>query len=214
MPGTDELVGGLVRGLDPVRPIPQLRTVAAAALALGAVAAAVVLGIRGVRPDIVAGTIRPSVVSIAIGLVVTALGGIAVSLGSAVPGRERVARFGVVGLLGGLALSAGAAGWGLFSMGAAVWEGFGFECLSIAFLAGLLPGVALLIFLIRAFPTRPNAALACACGGAVALGAFSAHASCPATGGLHVLLGHALAPLFGGAVLSLVLYPVLQRLRR
>jgi hypothetical protein len=173
-----------------------------------------VLGLRGIRPDLAAGTIRPSVVLIAIGLTIVALGGVAGSLGAAVPGRERVARVGVAALFVGLAVAAGSAGWGLFSMGAAAWDGLGFGCLAASFLAGLLPGVGLLAFLVGAFPTRPAAALATAAGGAVGLGGISVHASCAATGGLHVLIGHALAPLIGGAAFALLLYPVLLRLRR
>ncbi len=211
MRSTEQLVGGLIQNLEPVRPIPRLRAAGAGALALGAISSAVVISLRGIRPDLVAGTVGPSVALIAIGLTVVALGGIAACVGAAVPGRERVARVGIGTLFAGLAVAAGAAGWGLVSMGAGAWEGLGLGCLTIAFFAGLLPGVGLLAFLVRAFPNRPAAALATAAGGAVGLGSISVHASCAVTGGLHVLIGHALAPLLGGAVLALLLYPVFLR---
>ncbi len=212
MPSTEHIVNELVQGLEPVRPLPRLRTVAAGALGLGAVACSVVIALRGLRPELVAGEIQPSIILIAVGLGVVALGGVTASLGAAVPGRERVTRGGLIALVGGLALASGAAGWGLFSMGMAAWEGLGLACLTIALLAGLVPGVALLGFLVRAFPANPPAALAMASGGAVGMGAVSVHASCPATGVLHVLVGHALAPLLGGALLTLLLYPVFLRL--
>ena len=155
----------------------------------------VVLGLRGIRPDLAAGTAAPSVALIAVGLTIVAVGGIAACLGAGVPGRERVARLGIATLIAGLAVAAGAAGWGLTSMGAGAWQGLGLGCLATAFLAGLLPGVGLLAFLCGAFPTRPAAALATAAGGAVGLGSISVHASCAVTGALHVLIGHALAPM-------------------
>ena len=117
MRSTEQLVGELIQNLEPVRPIPRLRAAGAGALALGAISSAVVISLRGIRPDLVAGTVGPSVALIAIGLTVVALGGIAASMGAAVPGRERVARVGIGTLFAGLAVAAGAAGWGLVSMG-------------------------------------------------------------------------------------------------
>lgn len=210
---TEQLVGDLVEALEPIRLIPRLRTVAAAALALGVISSAVVMGLRGVRSDLASGVFSPCVVLMAVGLTIVALGGIAASLGAGVPGRERVTQLGTRVLVGGLVLAAGAGGWALVSAGAAAWEGIGVRCLATALLAGVLPGLALLAFLAVAFPARPALALAAASGGAVALGSISVHVSCPATGGLHLLLGHAAAPVLGGVVLALVLYPVLCRLR-
>jgi hypothetical protein len=209
----EQIVGDLVEALEPVRFIPRLRTVAAVALVLGAASSAVVFGFRGLRADLAEAVVSPSLVLVAIGLTGIALGGIAASLGAGVPGREAVLRSGLWVLLCGFVLAAGAAGWCFVSVGAAAWEGMGIRCLSTAFFAGLLPGLGLLAFLGFAFPTRPLVAAAAASGGAVGLGAISVHGSCPATGGLHVLVGHALAPLLGGVVLALVLYSVLCRLR-
>jgi len=182
MRSTERFLGDLVARLEPVRQIPRLRAVVAAALALG--------------------------------LTIVAVGGIAASLGAAVPGRERVARVGLIALVGGLALSAGAAAWGQGSTGSAAWEEIGLACLRIATLAGLLPSAALLAFLVLAFPRWPAASLAAAAVGAVGLGAVSVHASCPVSGWTHVLVQHALAPLIGGTALAVVLYPLLRWLRR
>jgi hypothetical protein len=213
MRSTEQLVGELVATLEPVRLIPRLRTVAGMALTLGVVSSAMVLGRRGVRSDLAAGALSSCIVLMSVGLAIVALGGITASLGAGVPGRERVAQVGLRALLAGLVVAAGAGGWALVSAGAATWEGIGLECLATALIAGVLPGLALLGFLVAAFPARPALALAAASGGAVALGSVSVHLSCPATGGLHLLLGHVGAPVLGGLVLALVLYPVLCRLR-
>lgn len=212
MRSTERLLGDLVARMEPVRQIPPLRAVAAAALALGALASAGVLGLRGIHTA--GAALDPPMVLVALGLAMVGVGGIAASLGAAVPGRERVARIGLAALIGGLALAAGAAGWGHGSGASAAWEEIGLTCLRIATLAGLLPSVALLTFLVLAFPHWPVAALAAAAVGAVGMGALSVHASCPVTGWTHVLLQHALAPLIGGPVLAIVLYPILRWLRR
>jgi hypothetical protein len=214
MRSTDQVLGDLVQGLEPVRPIPRLRTVVASALALGAVASLLLLWVSGLRADLAAAALRPSLAGVAVGLTIVALGGIATSLGGSVPGREGVARFGLRALVAGLGLAAAAAGWGLISTGVAAWEGMGLSCLATAVLVGLLPSVPLVAFLARALPRQPAAGLAAAAAGAVALGGLSVHASCPATGGMHVLVGHALAPLLGGLFLGAILYPLLLRLRR
>jgi hypothetical protein len=213
MRSTEQLAGDLVAALEPVRLIPRLRAVAGMALVLGVVSSAVVMGLRGVRSDLAMGIFPPCIVLMAVGLTLVALGGIAASLGAGVPGRERVTRLGLRTFVAGLVLAAGAGGWALASAGAAAWEGIGVGCLATAVLAGVLPGLALLAFLVAAFPARPGLALAAASGGAVGLGSLSVHVSCPATGGLHLLLGHAAAPVVGGIVLALVLYPILRRMR-
>lgn len=210
---TEPLVTELVEGLEPVRPLPRLRSVAGLALVLGAVASAGVMAVRGVRPDLAVVALNPAMGLLAIGLAAVALGGIATSLGAATPGRERVARVGLMALLAGFTIASGAAGWGLVSTGAAAWEGIWIGCLWMAALAGLLPSVALLAFVIRALPQWPAGAIAAAAGGSVALAGLSVLASCPASGWGHVLFEHTLAPLLGGAALSVVLYPVLRWLR-
>ena len=111
-------------------------------------------------------------------------------------------------------LSAGAAGWGLFSMGAVAWDGIAMRCLLTASVVGLIPTIGLLVFLVHALPRRPAAALATAAGGAVGIGGLAAHASCAASDPMHVLVEHAFAPVLAGVLLALVLYPVLRRLRR
>lgn len=211
MPSTERVLGDLVHGLEPVRLIPRLRTVALGAALLGGIAAAAVIELRGLRADLL--ELRSPLRLIALGLLLAALGGIAASLGSAVPGRDRAARGGLVALIAGLVLSSGAAGWAILSTGAALSDGLGLGCLGTAVLAGVLPGAGLVAFLARAFPTSPAAALSAASGGAVALGGLSVHASCTVTGGLHLLVGHALGPFLGGAVLAVALYPFFRALR-
>ena len=211
MPSTDRVLEDLVRGLEPVRPIPRLRTVAAAALLLGAAASLLFLWEAGLRSDLASAALRPSLVGVALGLAIVAVGGVANALGAAVPGREGVARFGLGSLLAGLGLAAGSAGGGLIFAGVAAWEGMGLSCLVSAVLIGLLPSVPLMAFLARALPRRPAGALSAAAGGAVALGALAVHTHCPASGGTHILIGHALAPLLGGLFLGAMLYPLLLR---
>jgi hypothetical protein len=215
MGSSENLVGDLVRELEPVRPIPKLRTVAGAALGIGVLVSGLVFAVRGLRPDLMMGALQPVAILIGLGLTAVACGGIVASIGAGVPGRENVARTGLLALVSGLALSAGAAGWGLFSSGAAAWGG-GLEmrCLLTASGVGLLPTVGLLLFLVHALPRHPAASLATAAGGAVGIGGLAAHASCASTGGLHLLIEHALAPVLGGLLLAILLYPVLRRLSR
>ncbi len=214
MGSSDNLVSELVQSLEPVRPIPRLRTVAAAALGLGAIVSGIVIAIRGVRPDLLMGSLEPTALLVGLGLTAVACGGICSSIGAAVPGRDGVARSGLVAVFVGLALSAGAAGWGVFSMGAVAWDGVSMRCLLTASVVGLIPTIGLLVFLVHALPQRPAAALATAAGGAVGIGGLAAHASCAASDPMHVLVEHAFAPVLGGVVLALLLYPVLRRLRR
>ncbi|MEN8185237.1 MAG: hypothetical protein ABFS46_22160, partial [Myxococcota bacterium] len=65
-----------------------------------------------------------------------------------------------------------------------------------------------------AVPHRPGLAVWVAAAGAVGLGALAAQASCPLGGLRHLMLGHALAPIVGGLLLTFPLLWLWRVLRR
>ena len=101
---TEGLVRELARDLEPVRRIPRLRVVAVF-LALAALGlAGVAVALLGLRPDVRAGTAHAPYLGIVAGLGLFSVAGLAAALGASVPGREALARSGLVALAAALAV--------------------------------------------------------------------------------------------------------------
>lgn len=215
---TRALTERLSRDLEPVRRIPRLRTVLAGVVALAGLAAAWALQHSGgLRSDLVAITSQhPGFAVIGLGLAAMGLGGLVSAVAASVPGREALARFGAVLLVGGAGVGLVAApGWILlYSAGISSWPGAGeLMCLRGAMWVALLPSAAVVAFVFWAAPRRPVWAGILGVTGAVALGAIAMHASCPDDGAAHWIMGHAMAPVVGAALAVLPLI-ALARWRR
>lgn len=214
---TEELIHELAEDLRPVRPIPRLRSVLSAVLALWALVAIPGLLWRGLQPGFLESLLDgrgPGLVFLA--LAVAGIGGVIAAMALGVPGREVLARMGLgLGVLG-LALAAGI-GTVVLASGHAIdhWLAHGdLVCLAFACGAALLPAVGVVWFLGRAAPHRPYGpliAVVAAAAGMAALGAAGAQASCPYSDPRHLMIGHVLAPAVGALLLTL---PLLAALRR
>jgi hypothetical protein len=207
----DGLIEDLTSELRPVRRISRLRTISAVVLVCVGLGAALLLAIVGVRPGLLELELDAQFVAVLVGLCLMALGGLAAALGSSVPGRVRLERFGAAGLVLGLIVAAGT-GFVLFARSTGIppldqaWSWLGLGCLLRAGALAVLPAVLLGGFVARAAPHRPLTSLAAAAGAALSFGSVTGHLSCPAADALHVMLFHAFAPLLGGAVLFAALY--------
>ncbi|MBM4337600.1 MAG: DUF1109 family protein [Deltaproteobacteria bacterium] len=216
---SEDRIRELVRDLRPVRAIPPLRAVAAAALAvfLLIVAAGWLLGGLQPRPRTDPAWSSPSYLAALFGLGLVAFGAISAALASAVPGREptlrlgmRLAAFGVVtAIAGGIAgLARGDLGFGGADLAACV------TCMSHALQLGLASSLLACGFIVYAAMRRPSFGAALALTGGVALGAAAVHTTCPSDSALHQLIAHSLAPLVAAALLTPPLAALLRRLRR
>lgn len=217
---TDALIGELARGLRPVRRLPALGRVAAIVIGVG-------LGLASINalqgwfakeafPKPGFGPIDE------VTLVAHALlagGALAFALAACVPGRERLARGGVLALLiAGIAL----AGIGLARF--ADWPGVGsleptwlertFACALGCVLPAVVPAFLLARFAASAAPRR--AVLVLLVGGVASLALLSAPGvlGCEYPDELHHALGHALTPLLAAVVLALATLPVYLSSRR
>ncbi len=207
---TEKLVGALARDLMPVQRIPPLRRVALGKGLLALSLAAAAVGVLGLRPDVRALAFGASYAGIIAGLWLFALGGLLAALGASVPGRQSVSHQGLAAMALALALWLGS-GLAMLRQGApigpldAAWLGLTGYCLAIASAVGLLPALALLRFVTRAFPYRPAVALGVGAAGMVAFGSLSVHLTCSADELLHVASAHLVGPIAAGALLGLAL---------
>jgi hypothetical protein len=214
----EDLIRDLARDLDPVRPIPRIRTVVAGVVALWLVIAAMGLTVLGLRPDIAEAMIGARGVAVVFaGLGLAGLGGVVAALAMGVPGREVLARGALTLAALGMVVAAGV-GTVLFAMSRVTEARVPFTadlaCLAVAVLVGLLPAVGVIWFAGRAAPFRPVTLVLAAAAGTAALGAITAQASCPHPEMRHLLVAHALAPAVGVLLLTLPLLVALKRFGR
>jgi hypothetical protein len=214
----EDLIRELARDLDPVRPIPRIRTVTAGVVALWFAMAALGLAALGLRPDLAEATIGTRGVAVVFaGLGLAGLGGVVAALAMGAPGREVLARAAIALAILGMVVAA-AVGT-LLVVASPVpempvpWSG-DLGCLSVAIAVGLLPALGVVWFAGRASPFRPVIVVLAAAAGAAALGAIAAEMSCPHSDMRHLLVAHALAPAAGVLLLTLPLLVALKRLGR
>lgn len=215
---TEERIRELTRGLEPVRPIPAIRSVLAAAVALGLVALAAhwLLGGPGLRPggDAVSG---PPYVATLAGLAAVALGALGAALAVAVPGRERAAHLGIRVAASGLALALAGGLWGV-AAGAPVQAGAELDrclwCMGRALALGVVPVLLACAFIVYGAVQRPGLGAVLALAGGVALGAAGVHTTCPSDSPSHWLLAHSFAPVAALLVLGAPVGALLTRVVR
>jgi hypothetical protein len=214
----EDLIRELARDLDPVRPIPRIRTVVAGVIALWLAVAALGLTVLGLRPDLAGATIgAPGVAAVFAGLGLAGLGGLVAALAMGVPGRELLARVALAVAILGVVTAAGV-GAVLVAVTpvdhAPVPVAADLTCLSVAMLVAILPALGVVWFAGRAAPFRPLVLALAAAAGTAALGAIAAEASCTLSDVRHLMVGHALAPAAGVLLLTLPLLVALRRFGR
>ena len=215
---SEALIRELARDLDPVQPIPRIRTVMTGVIALWFAVAAVGFTVLGLRPDLADAMIGVrGVLAVFAGLGLAGLGGVVAALAMGVPGREVLARAALILAILGMLIAAGV-GTVLFAVSPVAevgvpWTG-DLACLAVAILVGLFPAVGVVWFAGRASPFRPVIAVLAAAAATAALGAITAEASCPHSEMRHLLVEHALEPAFGVLLLTLPLLVALKRFRR
>jgi len=215
---TEELIQELAENLEPVRPIPPLRQVLVAILALWAAVACLGLLVLGTRPDLLDLVLAwRGAGAVFAGLGLAGLGGLIAALALAVPGREATVRAGLALGLVGMALAAGA-GTLMLLRSPVVGEhaplSGDLRCLGVACGVAFLPALAVVSLGGRAAPLRPLFLAWAAAAGTAALGAVVAQASCPFSDPQHIMWAHILAPGVGAVLLTLPLLWVLRRVVR
>jgi hypothetical protein len=216
--GAEDLIRELARDLDPVEPIPRIRTLTAGVAALWFAAATIGLAVLGLRPDLVEATLQVrGVAAVFAGLGLAGVGGVIAALAMGVPGREVLARGALAVAILGMVVAA-SIGTLLFATSSPADAPVPFTadlaCLTVALLVGLLPAVGVVWFAGRSVPFRPLVLVLAAAAGAASLGAITAHASCPHSEMRHLLVAHALAPAVGVLLLTLPLLVALKRFRQ
>ena len=210
-----ELIHALAEDLEPVRPIPRLRTLLVALGLTWAVVAGLAIAVRGLREDWIELALTPfGTGGLFLALGVVGVGGLVAALALGIPGRESTARSGIAVALVGMAYAAGV-GTFLFVQSPVVeWTGNprgDLTCLGIALAVGLVPALGIAAFAGRAATFRPLVLALAAAAGTAALGAAASQAMCPSDDLRHLMFGHLFAPGVGALVLTL---PLLLAIRR
>lgn len=210
-----QLIADLAADLEPVQPIPRLRSMVGRVLLLWALVAGIGIAVRGLRPDFLEMLLHMRGIGLIFaGLGLTGIGGGVAALALGIPGREAAARAGFAAAGVGMAAAAGI-GTLLFLQNpifdSPVPLRADLVCLAIALAVGLLPGIGIAMFGARAAPHRPLVLVLAAAAAMAALGGATAQATCPANDIRHLMLGHVIAPGVGALLLTL---PLLHALRR
>jgi len=186
---TDRLISRLVDDLQPVGPLPRLRTVAVGVGVAGGLLVALCVWLIGAQLE----SLQGPLLAFPAGLLLLAAGACAAALGLAVPGRDSLARLGGVGLALGLTTAALAliAHVGLAEAAHDPRSGCTVRALAVA----LIPALALGRFVWSAAPWRPRAAFCLAAAAAAALGALAAHIVCGSLDATHIGGSHLATPL-------------------
>lgn len=215
--GTESVLEGLVQNLEPVRPIPQLRSLFLLLALIFGVSLVLNLLWVGLSITPLSAWLHVPFLVLLIGLVVTAGGSMLAAVSGAIPGREGLARTGrrmawagaLMASLGGILGLAGAD-----SVAAQFPLSITVACAWRASALGAVPAAVLCVYLARAFERRPGVGAIFACVGAVAMGSGLVHASCPAREPLHLLLGHWVAPVGLALLLALPFSLLIRQLGR
>ncbi len=204
---TDELIAELSHELAPVQSIPRpgVAGFAVGVLWLAAVWIEHMLG--GPPADL--GHVRflgGPFVWAPVALAALAAAGLLAAFVSAIPGRVLVGRRAALGLLATTAAAAGVGVWAVLASGPASATASlpgDLQCVKRALRLAALPALAAVAYLYYGAPSRPRLSAGAALIGTIALGAIVVHLSCAEQNPWHLLRAHALAPVFGAALLAL-----------
>ena len=206
---TEAIVAELVGGLQPTRPLPRLRTVG---LALIALASGVGFGlVLAFRPEDAELHARNLV--LLGGHLLLAVGALTAALASCVPGREQTTRAGSrlamvgVGLTLLIAAVIAAANGALVAPTLVDFRA-GLRCVMTACTFGLIPALASAVFVGMAYPQRPIRTLFLTSVAVLGFATLPVHVGCPFPGPLHLVCTHATAPLTGALIMVVLMLPV------
>jgi uncharacterized membrane protein len=208
---TEELVRSLARDLAPVRRLPTLGRVALALAALAAVLVVVQLGfgvaagLALVKPDFGSLDLQTLLVHSLL-----ASAALAFALGESVPGRERLARLGAVGValaFAGLGLVVVERVIGFSGTLADGWLAQTFQCGLGAVVPALIPALVFAAFAARAAPHRAARALVLGAAASIAWLTLPGILRCDFPDALHHVVGHVLAPVIGALALLVLVLP-------
>ena len=214
---TNDVINTLVRGLQPVSPLPltpvRLRRWMMFSAAVGAATVAVI----GRRGDLATAVFAQLFQAHVAFLILAAVSSAAAALALSIPGEpvrswRRAAP--AVALGAWLAWLAGEL-MPLAAAGGAHWPAAGWGCVAKAFAIGVTPGLLLAIMVGRSAPGDVHGTVTFVALAAAAVGALGVELTCPLDGPMHLLLWHAgpvmvvvlLAALFGRAAFAAFFAP-------
>jgi hypothetical protein len=204
----EQLISDLARDVRPVRVLPRLRWVAAGLLAVAALLCAVY-----VRWGISQGTLMPGSAGLwdfaaICGHLLIGAGGLALALGSCVPGRDRLELRGLIALgLGALVTAMTAISvLALVPLGiGGAWLAGTAECTGKAVAMAAVPALLLARFAAHGAPHRLGRTLVFGAVSMLGLGTLPGHIGCAMPGAVHAVSGHLLVPVTGAVVVYAVM---------
>ncbi|MFK7898843.1 MAG: NrsF family protein [Myxococcota bacterium] len=210
----ERLIDNLVDDLEPVTPLPRLRSAYAVILCVWATMLGVVLWSQestiGARSLMHNGVYLCSF----LGLMVAAFGATISALASGIPGRDRLETVGTALSVLGLGFAALACGMGIHSLGLDARPtpaGIDLMCFEESVWLSVLPAGVILTFLVRGWAAHPFRASAIALIASGGLGALIVHLSCGFLGPKHLLISHLSVPV---VLAVLGIYPLALLIRR
>ena len=202
---TDELISELARDLAAVHVLPRLRWVAGGVLGVVAALFALYLPLGISYGLFMPDSARAWDVGAIGGHLLLGAGGLALALGSCVPGRDALETRGLVGVIAGAAVSAAAVAW---SMTLVPIESIGPDwlagtalCTATAVVLAAIPAVVIARFAARGAAHRPGRTLVFGAISMLGFGTLPGHLGCAMPGALHTVFGHMLVPLTGSVVI-------------
>ncbi len=211
--GTERLVDGLTEDLDPVQPLPPLRSAFAVVLAVWAAVLGVVLWSQEYTPGAAQLMMDRVYFASFAGLLVAAIGATVSALAGTRPGRDRLEILGLLSTVAGLSIAALVCLVGILALDLDVSSPPGADrmCFQNGAFFSLLPGGVIFSFLVRGWVAHPLRAAFVGLFAAGALGGVIIHLSCDFLGPTHLMMGHMSVPFALGIV---GLYPLGVLLRR
>lgn len=203
-PSTDDLIRELASDLPPVKPLARVRIVVASLLGLSLPVFIWWLTSRGLRHQFEAGEAPTLAYLLATAvMLLLAAGGLLFGLTSVIPGREKEARAGR--RLFGAGLGVGVVLFFLYwlSGGSPIVETLASSrsCARGSLLLAIPAGLVVAYYVYRGAARSLPVALAASFTGAAGVSALMVHLTCAHPDPFHMVLGHALAPLYGGVAL-------------
>jgi hypothetical protein len=211
---SERLIRALAEDCAPVRRVPRLLFLGGGLAAVWLAILVIAVGSMGGRAGLW-GALTGDLLfgGVCAGLALGALGGALAGLAVSLPDREVLLRGGGWLAAVGLAWAAGIAVAHVIVPGSEVAGGAisSGTCIGRAAFFGSLPAAALIAVALQGWVARPLVAAALVLLGGAALGSLVVTIGCPFEGAGHMLVGHALTPLF---LAALGVLPVAWLLRR
>ncbi len=210
---TEEVVARLVDAIEPVRPVPTVRWQVMRVAKVWVATAAIVALWLGIHPLAVFERAGSSA-SVAAALALVGFAGLTLGLAIRIPGRERLAGAGALGIAMGVGILAVL---GLLLPGFLGDAGALRECMDCArrsLLLAIPSGLIALALALRGAGWRPTITGIGLVIGATSLGALLVHMSCQSLDPWHWLIAHALLPVLAGLTVGVVVAAILDLLAR